>query len=133
MVLRLIGAYDARVSAVTASSYKCLIIWRLLLERHTLPCVSNGPSRQASLQGNINWMASREDELTAPVWHGREADLKPFCNSANSDSSNLDGVCELLTRSGARPRPCARSRFAALAACDLRMSTLLHAATSESV
>lgn len=52
------------------------------------------------LQGNINWMASREDELTADVWAGREHDLKPFCLSSNSDSANLDGVAELLTRSG---------------------------------
>ena len=56
-----------------------------------------------AVQGNINWMASREDELTAPIWHGREHDLKPFCNSANSDSANLDGVTELLTRSGVPP------------------------------
>jgi glutamate synthase (ferredoxin) len=53
-----------------------------------------------TLQGNINWMASREGELTNAVWEGREADLRPFCNSAHSDSANLDGVAELLARSG---------------------------------
>ena len=53
-----------------------------------------------TLQGNINWMASREQDLQAPVWAGREADLLPMCSAAGSDSANLDGVAELLARSG---------------------------------
>jgi len=28
-----------------------------------------------TLQGNLNWVASREHSLTAPVWKGREAEL----------------------------------------------------------
>ena len=53
------------------------------------------------MQGNINWMASREGELTNPVWEGRESDLRPFCDSGKSDSANLDGVAELLVRTAA--------------------------------
>lgn len=53
-----------------------------------------------TLQGNLNWVASREHSLTAPVWHGREAELLPLCNAAESDSANLDHMAELLMRSG---------------------------------
>ena len=53
-----------------------------------------------TLQGNLNWVASREHSLTAPVWKGREAELLPLCNAAESDSANLDHVAELLMRSG---------------------------------
>jgi glutamate synthase (ferredoxin) len=52
------------------------------------------------VQGNINWMASRQGELQSPVWHGREADLLPLVSSEQSDSANLDAAAELLLRSG---------------------------------
>ena len=53
-----------------------------------------------TLQGNLNWVASREHSLTAPVWKGREAELLPLCNASESDSANLDHVAELLMRTG---------------------------------
>ncbi|CAI5991066.1 unnamed protein product [Closterium sp. NIES-65] len=56
-----------------------------------------------TLQGNLNWMVSREPTLTSPVWRGREADIFPVVNLAASDSANLDGVAELLLNSGRRP------------------------------
>lgn len=49
-----------------------------------------------TLQGNLNWVASREHELKHPIWHGREEALLPLCNAAQSDSANLDNVAELL-------------------------------------
>ena len=53
-----------------------------------------------TLQGNLNWVASREHSLTNPVWKGREEELLPMCNGAESDSANLDHVAELLMRTG---------------------------------
>ena len=53
-----------------------------------------------TLQGNLNWMASREADMTHPVWEGREPELRPICNPAASDSANLDRVAELLVKSG---------------------------------
>ena len=53
-----------------------------------------------TLQGNLNWVASREGSLSAPAWGGREADLMPLCDATASDSANLDRLAELLVRSG---------------------------------
>ncbi len=39
-----------------------------------------------TLQGNLNWVASREHELSHPTWKGREEALLPLCNAAQSDS-----------------------------------------------
>lgn len=52
------------------------------------------------MQGNLNWMASRQTELTHPVWGGREGDLMPLCRATNSDSASLDNTAELLVRTG---------------------------------
>jgi len=52
-----------------------------------------------TLQGNLNWMASREALMTHPALQGREADLRPITDTAASDSANLDRVTELLVRS----------------------------------
>ncbi|KAF8065477.1 hypothetical protein HT031_003078 [Scenedesmus sp. PABB004] len=57
-----------------------------------------------TLQGNLNWIASRQSELSHPVWGGREGQLMPLCNAAESDSANLDHVAELLVRTGAEPQ-----------------------------
>ncbi|MEW5312720.1 MAG: hypothetical protein WDW38_004333 [Sanguina aurantia] len=56
-----------------------------------------------TLQGNLNWVASREHELSNPVWNGREEELTPLCSSAQSDSANLDNVSELLVKTGFEP------------------------------
>lgn len=56
-----------------------------------------------TVQGNINWMRSREPTLRSPVWRGREADIFPVQNVGNSDSANLDSVAEVLLRSGRGP------------------------------
>ena len=53
-----------------------------------------------TLIGNINWMRARQADLTHPAWGDRLADLKPFVNPEDSDSTNLDSVMELLVRSG---------------------------------
>lgn len=49
-----------------------------------------------TLQGNLNWVASREHSLTHPVWEGREADFLPLTSAASSDSANLDMLAEFL-------------------------------------
>ncbi len=56
-----------------------------------------------TLQGNINWVASRQAGLKAPVWEGKESALLPLCSAAESDSSNLDHLAELLVRTGRDP------------------------------
>ncbi|XP_073139676.1 ferredoxin-dependent glutamate synthase, chloroplastic-like [Henckelia pumila] len=56
-----------------------------------------------TIQGNLNWMQSRETSLKSPVWRGRENELRPFGNPKASDSANLDSAAELLIRSGRAP------------------------------
>jgi len=56
-----------------------------------------------TLVGNINWMKAREADLANPIWRGHIAELLPIVNMDNSDSANLDGVMELLVRSGRSP------------------------------
>lgn len=56
-----------------------------------------------TIQGNLNWMQSRETSMISPVWRGRENEIRPFGNSKASDSANLDSAAELLLRSGRTP------------------------------
>lgn len=56
-----------------------------------------------TIQGNLNWMQSREPSLKSPVWRGRENEIRPFGNPKASDSANLDSAAELLIRSGRNP------------------------------
>lgn len=56
-----------------------------------------------TIQGNLNWMQSREASLKSPVWRGRENEIRPFGNPKASDSANLDSTAELLIRSGRTP------------------------------
>ncbi|GAB4817933.1 hypothetical protein N2152v2_004979, partial [Parachlorella kessleri] len=53
-----------------------------------------------TLQGNLNWVASRQGGLRNAIWRGREHDFLPLCSAAASDSANLDNMAELLVRSG---------------------------------
>ena len=53
-----------------------------------------------TLQGNLNWVSSREHSLTHPVWNGREEEFLPICNQAESDSANLDHMAEYCVRTG---------------------------------
>ena len=45
-------------------------------------------------------MASRQETMTSPVWHGREHELHPLCDASASDSANLDRMAEFLMKSG---------------------------------
>ncbi|XP_066398214.1 LOW QUALITY PROTEIN: ferredoxin-dependent glutamate synthase, chloroplastic-like [Miscanthus floridulus] len=56
-----------------------------------------------TIQGNLNWMRSRETTLQSPVWRGREHEIRPFGDPKASDSANLDSIAELLLRSGRSP------------------------------
>ncbi|ONM60361.1 Ferredoxin-dependent glutamate synthase, chloroplastic [Zea mays] len=56
-----------------------------------------------TIQGNLNWMRSRETTLKSPVWRGREHEICPFGDPKASDSANLDSTAELLLRSGRSP------------------------------
>ncbi|XAR68422.1 Glutamate synthase (ferredoxin) [Bertholletia excelsa] len=56
-----------------------------------------------TIQGNLNWMQSRETSLKSSVWHGRENEIRPYGNPKASDSANLDSAAELLIRSGRTP------------------------------
>lgn len=53
-----------------------------------------------TIQGNLNWVSSREHSLKAPVWNDREEELLPLCNYQESDSANLDHLAEFLISSG---------------------------------
>lgn len=50
---------------------------------------------QSFVQGNLNWMQSREASLKSPVWRGRENEIRPFGNPKASDSANLDSAAEV--------------------------------------
>lgn len=56
-----------------------------------------------TLQGNLNWVASRQAGLRADVWRSREADFLPLCSARDSDSASLDRMAELMVRSGTEP------------------------------
>ncbi|KAI3682337.1 hypothetical protein L1987_82254 [Smallanthus sonchifolius] len=56
-----------------------------------------------TIQGNLNWMSSRENSIKSPVWRGRENEIRPFGNPKASDSANLDSAAELFIRSGRTP------------------------------
>lgn len=56
-----------------------------------------------TIQGNLNWMQSREATIKSPVWRGRENEIRPYGNPKGSDSANLDSAAELLLRSGRSP------------------------------
>lgn len=47
------------------------------------------------VQGNLNWMQSRESSLESPVWNGRENEIRPYGNPKASDSANLDSTAEV--------------------------------------
>ncbi len=53
-----------------------------------------------TLQGNRNWMAAREQELTSRLWGQELAELWPIVQAGGSDSMSLDNVLELLVMSG---------------------------------
>ncbi|KFK24861.1 hypothetical protein AALP_AA8G034600 [Arabis alpina] len=56
-----------------------------------------------TIQGNLNWMQSREASLKSSVWNGRENEIRPFGNPRGSDSANLDSAAEIMIRSGRTP------------------------------
>lgn len=51
--------------------------------------------KKLMMQGNLNWMQSRENSLKSPVWRGRENEIRPFGNPKASDSANLDSAAEV--------------------------------------
>jgi glutamate synthase domain-containing protein 1 len=67
---------------------KCLI----LEIRHALSITHSVPF---ILQGNLNWMRSREATIQSPVWRGRENEIRPFGDPKASDSANLDNAAEV--------------------------------------
>ncbi len=53
-----------------------------------------------TLQGNRNWMAAREPELSCQRWGGQLKELLPIVQAGGSDSCSLDNVLELFAMSG---------------------------------
>ena len=53
-----------------------------------------------TLQGNRNWMAAREPELSCQRWGTDLKDLLPVVQAGGSDSMSLDNVLELFVMSG---------------------------------
>jgi glutamate synthase (NADPH) large chain len=54
-----------------------------------------------TLQGNLNWLKTSENDLTSPYFSKEEMDmLLPFVHRNQSDSACLDNVIEMLTLSG---------------------------------
>ena len=53
-----------------------------------------------TLQGNVNWIRSREPDLASPLFGERIQRLLPVIDPEGSDSAMLDNVLELLVRAG---------------------------------
>jgi glutamate synthase (NADPH/NADH) large chain len=54
-----------------------------------------------TVQGNINWLKSKEAFFASPKFSREELDMiLPICNPLQSDSSNLDNTVELLLHAG---------------------------------
>ncbi|MBI3083732.1 MAG: glutamate synthase subunit alpha, partial [Candidatus Omnitrophica bacterium] len=53
-----------------------------------------------TLQGNRNWMAAREPELSSRRWGKELKELFPIIQAGGSDSMSLDNVLELFVMSG---------------------------------
>lgn len=54
-----------------------------------------------TVQGNINWLKSKEAFFESPFFTREELDMiLPICNPKQSDSSNLDNTIELLVHAG---------------------------------
>ncbi|MDP3723187.1 MAG: glutamate synthase large subunit [Candidatus Omnitrophota bacterium] len=53
-----------------------------------------------TLQGNRNWMAAREPELSSARWGAQLKELFPLIQPGGSDSMSLDNVLELYVMSG---------------------------------
>ena len=53
-----------------------------------------------TLQGNVNWIRSREPDLASPLFGDRIKRLIPIIDPEGSDSAMLDNVLELLVRAG---------------------------------
>jgi glutamate synthase domain-containing protein 1 len=67
-----------------------------------------------TLQGNLNWVASRQAELEHPIWAGREEQLLPLCNAAGTHSCSQ--VVELCTWGGLHSWSAAKHLVGAAAA-----------------
>ncbi|MCC7372944.1 MAG: glutamate synthase large subunit [Chloroflexi bacterium] len=53
-----------------------------------------------TVQGNRNWMRSREVSCNSPVWGQDLSALSPIVSPNGSDSASLDNVLELIEQSG---------------------------------
>ncbi|MDH4121959.1 MAG: glutamate synthase large subunit [Deltaproteobacteria bacterium] len=53
-----------------------------------------------TLRGNINWMGSREKNLSSPLFGGGLDKVVPVINARGSDSSMFDNVLEFLVMTG---------------------------------
>lgn len=56
-----------------------------------------------TVQGNLNWVSGREDQLKESIFADHGASLTPISNSQLSDSGNLDRMAELLVLTGKDP------------------------------
>ena len=46
-----------------------------------LPCNSASAGEINTLQGNLNWVASRQAGLRNDIWQGREGEFLPLCSA----------------------------------------------------
>ena len=56
-----------------------------------------------TIQGNLNWMKTRESQLESEIWGEDLAELMPVLDERASDSAMLDQVLEMLCLSGRDP------------------------------
>ncbi|HAV08537.1 MAG TPA: glutamate synthase large subunit, partial [Rhodobacteraceae bacterium] len=61
-----------------------------------------------TLKGNVNWMKSHEIRMASSAFGDQAEDIKPIIQPGSSDSAALDGVFEVLVRSG-RSAPMAKT------------------------
>ncbi len=56
-----------------------------------------------TIQGNANWLAARERELTSSLWGDQISEFLPILDDRGSDSAMLDNALELLVMFGRDP------------------------------
>lgn len=103
--LRIPGAGDKQGQGPSHKNAALALLWRHAREPGAQLALTRVPAGAGAgeintIQGNLNWVSSREHSLKAPVWGGREEELLPLCNYQESDSSNLDHLAEFLVASG---------------------------------
>jgi hypothetical protein len=72
------GQPQQQGTAANLPAYQCIDI---CCRHATLPCNPACAGEINTLQGNLNWVASRQAGLRNDIWQGREGEFLPLCSA----------------------------------------------------